>query len=412
MSEIAKKRILFVDDERSLLDGLRARLRPQRTRWQMSFVDSGHLALEFLAHEPVDVVVSDIRMPGMDGTALLEQVRDRYPGVARIVLSGHADDGALIRAMATAHVFLPKPCEAGVLEGVVERVCGLQRRLSDEAIRAAIGQLTCLPAPPAAYSRLLAAVTENGEGARAVGSVVREDPALGVQILRVVNSPYFGVGRAVLDLGEAVVFLGMSMVRQLALTVELFRQASSEPSLEGISLDEVRRHSLLSAGIASSIVSSPRAKEMAFIAALLHDVGKLLLATKLQDRGREVIVAMRQEGKPMHVVEQQLFGVTHAEIGGYLLGLWHLPFAVVEAVANHHTPDRAGDREGTVDVVTAVHVADALAIEQHGGLAEDGVLAMVDPAHLERLGIQSRMVGEWRETARRLAAMQETSPTS
>src|SRR5512140_3500151 len=120
------KRILFVDDERNILEGLRNRLRHQRQNWNMEFVKSAREALDAMDREHFDVIVSDLRMPGMDGVALLRWVREAYPAVARIVLSGHADEGAMLRATAIAHQFLRKPSDPGVLESLVARVCDVQ----------------------------------------------------------------------------------------------------------------------------------------------------------------------------------------------------------------------------------------------------------------------------------------------
>ncbi|MBI4817543.1 MAG: response regulator [Deltaproteobacteria bacterium] len=120
-----KKRILFVDDERNVLEGLRFRLRQRRQVWEMVFVESGRVALEVLAREPFDIVVSDMKMPGMDGAELLQRVRDEFPTVSRVVLSGHAEESVVIRALATAHEFLSKPCDPGLLESVLEKRCGI-----------------------------------------------------------------------------------------------------------------------------------------------------------------------------------------------------------------------------------------------------------------------------------------------
>ncbi len=118
---MSKKTVLFVDDELNVLEGLRTRLHRQRSKWEMVFVQSGREALERLAQGDVDVLVTDMRMPEMDGVTLLKRAQEEYPRVVRIVLSGHAELEAALRAIHVAHQFLSKPCEAGVIENVVER---------------------------------------------------------------------------------------------------------------------------------------------------------------------------------------------------------------------------------------------------------------------------------------------------
>jgi len=109
-------RIIFVDDEPRVLDGIRRFLYPMRREWDMSFACSGPQALEIMAHDPFDVIVTDVRMPGMDGTELLARVRDLHPGVVRIVLSGHSDRDLTLKAAVSAHKYLSKPCDAQSLK--------------------------------------------------------------------------------------------------------------------------------------------------------------------------------------------------------------------------------------------------------------------------------------------------------
>src|SRR3954471_12966129 len=140
-----KRRILFVDDEQNVLDGLRNLLRRQRQQWDMLFVTSGKAALEELARQPVDVIVSDMRMPGMDGAELLTRIRDLYPQTARIVLSGHAEREAIARVVSVAHQFLSKPCDADAVRKVVERTCVFQALVQNDELRRVIGSIDRLP---------------------------------------------------------------------------------------------------------------------------------------------------------------------------------------------------------------------------------------------------------------------------
>jgi len=400
-----KKRILFVDDERNILEGLRHRLRHQRQNWDMEFVESAREALDLMERERFDVVVSDLRMPEMDGVALLRRVREAHPAVARIVLSGHADQDVMLRAMAIAHQFLPKPSDPGLIESAVARVCDLQALVNDEGVKQAIGKIGSLPSPPAVYSRLIAVLADDSSSPLKVARILKEDGALCAQILHVVNSAYFMLARSIVGVEEAVIFLGLDTVRHLALAAEVFRQPSAKQALPEMPVEALRRHAMLAGGIASALFSGTGRKETAFIAALLHDIGKVFLTTELPDRVRQVVAEMKIDGSPMCEVESRLFGVTHAEIGAYLLGLWQIPFSVVEAVANHHAPGRAGHQAG-LDVVAGVHIADVLANEllQPGGGATHSH-AQLDAAYLEKLGVSAKLAG-WRELAKELAQVQ------
>src|SRR5688572_86255 len=105
-------RILFVDDESRVLDGLARMLRGRRNVWNMSFAVGGAAALKRLDTETFDVVVSDLRMPDIDGLAVLTYARDKQPGAVRIALSGQTDLRMLTQTVSIVHQLLAKPCDA------------------------------------------------------------------------------------------------------------------------------------------------------------------------------------------------------------------------------------------------------------------------------------------------------------
>jgi YesN/AraC family two-component response regulator len=127
------KNIVFVDDERELLDGLRARLYKHRNSWNMQFVESGEAALRIFEKEHVDLIVSDVRMPGMDGGQLLTAVKQTWPEVIRIIVSGYSDPTQAVRLTSLAHQYLAKPCEDRQVENVIERCFNLHALLNQES---------------------------------------------------------------------------------------------------------------------------------------------------------------------------------------------------------------------------------------------------------------------------------------
>ena len=116
-----KPRVLFVDDEPAILASLRTLLHRDRKRWEMVFATGGDAALAEAAKAPLDVVVSDMRMPGMDGATLLARIQAEYPATVRIMLTGHADREAIVRALPALHQLLTKPCDGEVLRDAIER---------------------------------------------------------------------------------------------------------------------------------------------------------------------------------------------------------------------------------------------------------------------------------------------------
>jgi HD-like signal output (HDOD) protein len=376
------RRILFVDDEVSVLEGLQNTLRKQRRIWDMVFAPGGQAALTEMAKAPFDVIVSDMRMPGMDGPALLQEVRNRYPGVARIVLSGQADREAVLRAIPVAHQFLTKPCDAEVLRAVIERTGNLQTILQDETSRRLVGRLDKLPSVAASYWALTKALMQPEIGLAEIADIMEEDPAMSAKVLQLVNSAYFGFAHRVTSIHQAVMYLGVELLRGLLLTARAFALMGTE-SVEGFSLDQLQAHSVLTGRAAARFLTNPQMVEEAFTAGILHDVGQIVLALGFPDRFGGVRQAAREGRRPLQEIEKEILGVTHAEVGAYLLGVWGLPFSIVEAVAFHHCPSLV--TEGARDVLAAVHVADALVEARDEGL-DPGAPNGLDIAFLEAGG--------------------------
>lgn len=128
-----KKRILFVDDEPAVLAGLQAVLRRDSRRWDIVFAVGAAHALEELRRNPFDAVVSDFRMPGIDGATLLLLVWQECPRTARIMLTGDVDDAALFAVRPALHTLLFKPCGIGAIRDAIER--GLITHKEDAAMR-------------------------------------------------------------------------------------------------------------------------------------------------------------------------------------------------------------------------------------------------------------------------------------
>ncbi|MBK7859803.1 MAG: HDOD domain-containing protein [Archangiaceae bacterium] len=341
-----------------MLDGLRDLLRRHRRRWDMAFVEGGAAALAELNATRADVIVSDMRMSGMDGAQLLCEVKARHPRVARLVLTGHADREAIFRALPVAQQFLSKPADPQVLTAAIDRACELQSMICDGPLAARIGGLDRLPSPPGVYWRITQAMADPNVSIGDLATILQEDPAVTAKLLQLVNSAYFGLPQPVCDLAKAVALLGLELVRALVLSAHVLHALDAAPGVEGFSIDGVQASSLLVAKVARRIAGGGPFAEACFTAGLLHDVGLIVLAVAFPEQLAELL---RSSGEGARLDrERRLLGFTHAEAGGYLLGLWGLPNSIVEAVAFHHEPARAARG---IDVVGVVHIADALVDE-------------------------------------------------
>jgi putative nucleotidyltransferase with HDIG domain len=351
--------ILFVDDEPNVLNGLQRMLRGFRGEWDMHFALSGAEALNIIEAKPIDVIISDMRMPGMNGAELLHEVMRRRPGTIRMILSGQADSNLIIKAMGVAHQIISKPCDSEMFKSSVCRAIELRTLLHDDNLKNLVSEMGVLPSVPALYVEMVHELQSPEASIQKVGQIVARDPAMTAKILQLANSAFFGRQRRVSNAYEAVTYLGLNTIRDLLLAVHAFRQF--KPSKAGtFSIEELWEHSISTSAAARKIAEDEGAdKEMtddSFTAGLLHDIGKLMLACRLPKAYGEAMDLAKMNNLPLWLAERQVLSATHAEVGAYLLGLWGLSDAIVEATAYHHRPSESSN--GSFSALTAVHAAD------------------------------------------------------
>ena len=395
-----KPSLLFVDDEPNVLHGIRRMLRVRRDLWDMAFVNSGEEALAFLGTTAVDVVVSDMRMPGMDGAALLAEVQRRHPETIRVVLSGFSETEAILRTVGPSHQYLAKPCEADVLIDAIDRALALRCGMNSDVVRDLVTGLQSVPAMPGTLQDLLAEIASPGASVNSVARLIANDVALTAQLLKMVNSAYFGLPRAVNDPKTAVSLLGLETVKALACVVNVFRQFEGDERILS-NIHRVNRRSLKIGALAKAIAASGGFKDgaaaQASCAGVLSHIGILPILIEWPERWGEAVAIIDREGGSMPHAERQVFGTDHAEIGAYLLGIWGFNAEIVDAVKHHHDP--AAGAEAGLNALTAVHVAQYLVRKDRDAYCDGCGL---DMDYLENLGIADRLP-RWEESYRQRA---------
>ncbi len=364
MDMLRMTRILFIDDESKVLEGMGRMLRSMRNEWEMAFAESGEAALQVLhewknAHKPFDVVISDMRMPGMDGAELLARVKEISPDSIRLILSGHSDTGSIMKTVGNAHQYLSKPCDPKVLKRTITHAFALRTLLRDERLQQVVSQIDHLPSLPAVYQEVMACLRKPDASLADVAKVIGKDVAMTATLLKLVSSAFFGLSKPVSSVERAVSFLGLDTLITLVLVEGIFRE-SPPITAPGFSIDNLWRHSLETASAARIIAGQQGLDKAtiddAFLAGMLHDIGKLVLAQSVPDRYGEVV--QKSGNRFVASVEQEILQTTHADVGAYLLGIWGLTDAVVEAVAFHESPGTA-PTEG-LGLPAIVHAADRL----------------------------------------------------
>ena len=196
-------RVLFVDDEPAMLEGLRRSLYRAQKKWEMRFVTSAALAVAALQEAAYDVLVSDLRMTRADGAELLGIARDKSPQTVRIVLSGYSEERQIARLVPLAHQYLAKPCAPERLQAAIERCVELQAMLHDPRVRSLVGRVRSLPTIPRAYAELGQVMAREDATAGEVAAAAMRDSAIAAKILHVANSSFFRLARPVRRVEQA-----------------------------------------------------------------------------------------------------------------------------------------------------------------------------------------------------------------
>ena len=385
------KHILFVDDEPNILEGLQRMLFPLQREWHMAFASGGQEALGIMQQEHFDVVVTDMRMPGMDGAELLAEVKKRHPDAVRFVLTGQSDTATVYRSVGEAHQFLMKPCKPQLLKECVDRALAIRDLLQSDSLRAVVSQIGSLPPMPQSYAQLCEKLRSPEVSAKEVGRIMESDLAMTAKVLHLVNSAFFGLRQHVSSASQAVALLGFDTIKALVLMTGLFSHAEETKLPSGFSFERLWQHSATVSTYAQAISITEKASKDsvndAYTAGLLHDCGELVLAAACQEDYTHAYDYAMVNGVRQSEAEKELLGCSHAEIGAYLLGIWGLPHPIVEAVAYHHRPtDCVG---AGFSPLTAVHVADALVWANYDGDA-GCPLPEVDQTYLSRIRMESR----------------------
>lgn len=366
--------VLFVDDEPQTLRGLQRLIHSAGLDWRVSIALNGEAALDILGQQSIDVLVTDLHMPGLSGRSLLAECARLHPAVLRIVLTADSEPQDMMTVLATSHAVLCKPCPSETLIGRITRAVGLRRFLDPAEARALMSGLPHLPTIPRTYLTLHDEMARLDPSESIIVSIIDADPPVAAQFLHVANSAYFAPRAPIQRTLTAVRALGFDIVRAVVLERGIIAQFDPAKLPHNFDSAGLWSHCFRVAALARRIATinggEAGERDAAFTAGLLHDLGWLIVAANRPTAYRTIAEAPRDLPiADRSSLERRHAGATHAEFAAYLLGLWGLPDRIVEAVAYHHTPlahldpaigSVAGSVAGCDGALLAVHVANAL----------------------------------------------------
>lgn len=269
----------------------------------------------------------------------------------------------------------------------------LRKFFSQDEIKRITRNIITLPTLPTVVAKMIELVDNPKTTAATLGKLISSDQVLTAKILKLANSAFYAFPRRIGTVHLAVVVLGFEIVKDLALSVSVIDQFSKGDEEETFDVMRFWEHSIGS-GVASRMLAARygyRVSGEAFTAGLLHDIGKLVLREYLKSEFREVMERVRAEGCSFLEAEQEVLGVTHAEIGGWLVEKWSLPTHLVEAIRTHHQPAEALKNP---ELAGLTHAADILCRVAGIGSGGDDRVPPMDPQVREILGIPLLDSGE------------------
>lgn len=362
MSE--KKRIIFVDDEDAVLRAYERAFFEQEDVWEMTFLNSAKDAIEIMTSQHVDMLVTDIRMPIMDGIELLKWVLDNKPNILRLIISGQFDEKVVQNSLRLVQQYLFKPCDPDKVIKTIEEIFDLDNKLNTKELADIVGNMESLPSLPTLYNEISTALQNSNCSLRDVGNIIVKDIGMTTKVLQLVNSAYFGLRRKLTTPDEAVVYLGTEAVKAMVLSLQVFSELAIKGLPQGY-LDELWEHCFMVANFAKKIAEIESDEkpivDNSFTSGIIHDVGKLVLLLNRKEKFIELMNGESANNAFLLNVEKKFFDVDHCELGAYLLDSWGLPHAIVKPVAYHHAVECFADLPFTPSI--AVAAANALARE-------------------------------------------------
>lgn len=384
--------ILFVDDEPELLDGLRNRLWRKWREWHMVFALGGEAALEALGRHTFDVVVSDVRMPGVDGIAVLERVRRDQPTAVRILLSG--ETGVRVtRHLQVAQQILGKPCPIELLEETIARTQRVRALISDLKIQRRVGELAIIPSVPELVTELDDVLMDPNGSLLDAERVILKDPGLAARVLQVANSGVFGAPRVIHSIEESVAMLGIESLKAIALVHEMRNTVTARSPEAHARLLEIQQHSLAVARVATRFFEDAALRRSAFAAGLLHEIGTTLLDPEFTAHPSRPRIG--EDDPP------------HCAVGAYAVAIWGLPYSLVEAVLHHLDPWNAVPNR--FDLPAAIYVANLLVEPRWPGpLGKTPEESELNMDYLESIDVARRLPG-WRAMVEEMGTEQRSA---
>ncbi len=397
IGDTAQLKLLFVIGDFDCQQRFECLLMPLEQTWCMTHVETAAEAYAALTTGVFDVIIADARLPEMNGDAFLQSVLERFTVPVHILLCTQAIPLLTAQAGSNGYHTLSRDCTEEQFRRKIEHALLLRRLLASESFRTLVAQVRALPGLPKLYLQMVRELNVPDVSLQRIGKIIEQDAGMSARVLKLVNSAAYGLAQPVISPALAVSLLGTQVVKSIVLLLDVFVQFDRiRTVLPEFSLEAFQEHCLTVCRYARKLAEGKQGDsaliELLMTASLLHDIGKLVLVMNFPEQYRAVLACTRERQVADWVTEQEIFGVTHADIGAYLLGLWGLPDDIVQTCAFHHRP-----RLCTADdqhALRLLHVANGFSHEalHPGAVSIEGIL---DEKYLEEQHVL-HLLPNWR----------------
>lgn len=380
------QKILFVDDEPQILKALKRSFID--TEFTILLANSGEEALEILETETVDMVISDMRMPYMDGYELLRRIKEKNENIIRIMLSGYTDEKIVYKALLNnlAKSYLFKPWNNAELIQMIQHIFKVKEILNEPKLNELVVHQEDLPTPKDTYHKLNLLIAKDASSEE-IGHVIEADQSVCSKVLRISNSAFYGIKTT--SIKQAITYIGLNNVKDIVLSCSIFENLKLPHELHEYR-DMLWQHSSTTSYYLSAIylkLLNSKVPPEAFAVGILHDIGKVVILQNFPEVALKTFQSIKQgnfhEGT---AIELEMLGFTHETLGGLLLEWWDFPFSLVESAMYHHHPENTSSLNRTL--INALFIADQYALKKHGYLNDIQIPITV----LEQLGLSLDVV--------------------
>lgn len=382
-------KILFTDAERETLDSLQDLLIDEN--WDCYYVSSAGEALEVLHAKEIDLVVTDVTLPDMDGVEFVSEIRNRYPSTIRMFLTSFSKQENIIKALAeglTQHI-IPKPWIDQELKEIIHSALrqSTQQKKHSPEFQVLINSIPLLPALPESYSNVRSCIVGDEVDIETMANYINQDVAISSALLHWANSALFGQRFQVDTIKKAIIVLGTDIVENLILSESVNRTIAGKlPHIKGFDFGKFKKHSMATAVISRLLLKSllptdSDQHDRAFVAGLLHDMGKLVAATYFTAQFEKAIELAKRRRCPLTETEKEIYATDHAELGSFLAEWWNLPPFIISVISCHHQPSSTPIEQ---DIIAAAYVANLLSYQFHFGSNGDTCLREISAEYREK----------------------------